>query len=123
MAVELHAMRRAFEYYRDEGSVTDTSSQKSWDYEVDIDGQCWHIEVKGTTGDPVDVILTPNAVAHARSYPFVALYVVSNINLHVDDEGRCTTDGGQVTHNHPWRLDDGELRPIGYKYRLPSVLA
>jgi hypothetical protein len=47
------------------------------------------------------VILTPNEVSHARAYPFPLAAVM------------CTC-------YDPWTLDDGELRPLGYKYLLPG---
>jgi hypothetical protein len=78
LVVEAHAMKLARTHYSRLGAVVDTASHRSWDYEVDIAGDRWHVEVKGTTGDPVEVILTPNEVAHAKAYPFVALYVVSS---------------------------------------------
>lgn len=119
LAVEAHAMKLARTHYSRLGAVVDTASERSWDYEVDIAGDRWHVEVKGTTGDPVEVILTPNEVAHAKAYPFVALYVVSNIEVQTGPNDERITSGGTVTCFHPWTIDDGELRAVGYKYRLP----
>jgi hypothetical protein len=81
VAVEAHAMNLAREHCAALGTVVDTALRRSWDYEVTIDGTCWHIEVKGTTGDHGEVLMTPNEVAHARTYPFVALFIVSNIKV------------------------------------------
>lgn len=114
LAVEAHAMQLARQHYAPLGAVVDTALRQSWDYEVDIGGDCWHIEVKGTTGDPVEVILTPNEVAHAKAYPFVALYMVSNINIEAGSDDERIASGGMVTLLHPWAIDDGELRPLGY---------
>jgi hypothetical protein len=119
LVVEAHAMKLARTHYSRLGAVVDTASHRSWDYEVDIAGDRWHVEVKGTTGDPVEVILTPNEVAHAKAYPFVALYVVSNIEVQTGPNDERITSGGTVTCFHPWTIDDGELRAVGYKYRLP----
>lgn len=121
LAVEAHAMTLARQHYTPLGNVVDTASRRSWDYEVDINGDCWHIEVKGTTGDPVDVILTPNEVAHARTYPFVALYVVSNIDVQTGPNDERATTGGKVTLLHPWMIESDALRPLGYLYRLPAT--
>lgn len=120
VAVERHAMASARTYYEQLGTVVETASSKSWDYEVEIDGATWHVEVKGTTGDPVDVILTPNEVAHAQAYEFVALYVVSNINVTAGEGTHRDASGGEVTLIHPWRILEEDLRPIGFKYRLQA---
>jgi hypothetical protein len=109
-------------HYAPMGVVVDTALRQCWDYEVDIDGDCWHVEVKGTTGDPVEVILTPNEVAHARTYPLVALYVVSNIDVRIGPDDERIASGGTVSLFHPWSIDADELRPIGYKYRLPGAV-
>ena len=114
-------MRHAYQHYERLGAITKTAQRRSWDYEVEIDGNCWHIEVKGTTGDPVDVILTPNEVEHAKTHPYVALYVLSNINITAGPDGTPTAAGGQTTIFHPWRIEDGHLRPLGFKYRLPGA--
>jgi hypothetical protein len=122
LAVEAHAMNLAREHYAKLGTVVDTALRRSWDYEVTINGRCWHIEVKGTTGDHGEVLLTPNEVAHARSYPFVALFIVSNIKIVPGEADERTASGGVTTSLHPWRIDDGQLQPLGYKYRLPEGL-
>lgn len=120
VAVERHAMASARRHYERLGTVVETASSKSWDYEVEIDGTTWHVEVKGTTGNPVDVILTPNEVAHAQTYEYVALYVVSGIKVAVGDGTQRDTSGGEVTLIHPWRIAEEDLRPVGFKYRMPE---
>ena len=120
LAVEAHAMNLARAHYAALGTVVDTALRRSWDYEVTIDDTCWHIEVKGTTGDSSEVLLTPNEVAHARTYPFVALFIVSNITVQSGEHDERTTAGGATTLLHPWNIDDGQLQPLGYKYRLPE---
>lgn len=121
VAIETHAMDSAQRHYEQSGTVADTASRKSWDLEVDIDGTIWHVEVKGTTGDPVDVLLTPNEVAHAQQYEHVALYVLSNISLVGADGQRDAARGGRVTIYQPWTINPDDLAPLGYKYRLPTV--
>lgn len=122
-AIENHAMDRARAHYEKLGTVVNTSARKSWDYEVDIDSVAWRLEVKGTTGDPIDVILTRNEVQNANVYPHVALFVVSNITVTTDDTGHCTASGGRDTLYHPWALDPGDLTPLGFTYRLPPSSA
>jgi hypothetical protein len=78
VAVETYAMNEAFLHYSQVGGVTDKSRTESYDYVVAIDGDTWHIEVKGTTNDPHEVLLTPREVEHASEYPNAALFVLSN---------------------------------------------
>jgi hypothetical protein len=119
VAVETYAMNEALLYYGELGEVTDKSRTESFDYVVEIDGEAWHIEVKGTTGDPQEVLLTPREVEHADEYPRVALFVLSNITVTRDEHGEITASGGKPSIFHPWSLDRTRLSPIGYKYRLP----
>lgn len=120
LAIEGYAMARARRHFAQLGTVVNTSSRRSWDYEVDINGTIWHVEVKGTTGDPVGVILTPNEVVHARAYKHVALFVVSNIDVRVGSGNKRSVVGGKVTIYQPWTIDRADLTPLGYKYRLPA---
>ncbi|GAA1738400.1 protein NO VEIN domain-containing protein [Nonomuraea bangladeshensis] len=122
VAVETYAMNEAFIYYSKLGKVTDTSRTQSFDYAVEIDGVLWHVEVKGTTGDPEEILLTPSEVQHANDYPCVALFVVSNIAATRDKHGEIITSGGTRTIFHPWLLDRARLSPIGYRYRLHGDL-
>ena len=121
VAIEAYAMNAALAYYENLGDVVDTSRKQSYDYAVNIDGQLWHIEVKGTTGDPAEVLLTPNEVTHASNYPHTALYLLSNIVVAKEAGGVLRTTGGTVTVLHPWTLDRDRLTPLGYKYRIPEI--
>lgn len=120
VAVEAYAMNDALDYYEKLGEVVDTSRNQSYDYAVNIDGQQWHVEVKGTTGAPAEVLLTPNEVTHAAEYPYTALYVLSNVVVTQDGDGEITTSGGRATVLHPWKLDPSQLTPLGFRYRLQS---
>jgi hypothetical protein len=79
----------------------------------------WHVEVKGTTGEGNEVLLTPNEVEHAHvQYPHVALVVVSHISL--TDEPEPVASGGRLQAVDPWKLDADQLEPIGYSYTVPT---
>jgi hypothetical protein len=121
VAIETYAMNAAFLHYCALGKIIDTSRTESYDYVVEIDGDSWHVEVKGTTGDPQEVLLTPREVEHADGYPRVALFVLSNIKVTCDERGEITTSGGITSILHPWSLDRARLLPLGYKYRLPDA--
>lgn len=118
VAVETYAMNEALLYYTRLGKVTNTSRTESYDYEVEIGGASWHVEVKGTTGDPAEILLTPSEVRHANEYPRVALFVLSNITVTRDSSGEIITSGGRASIFHPWLLDRAQLSPVGYRYRL-----
>ena len=78
------------------------------------------MEVKGTTTDGAEVILTPKEVDHAREVTDVALFILSNAVVERDAEGAVTASGG-IRHPHdPWHIDDGTLIPLGFKYRIPG---
>lgn len=117
VAIEAHAMNAARVHYEAIGVVTNKSRTESYDYVVLIDGEEWHVEVKGTSGDIGQVLLTPNEVDHARDYPCVALFVLSNIEVVRDDDG-VRMGGGRPTILHPWELDASRLTPVGYRYWL-----
>lgn len=82
-----------------------------------------HVEVKGTTSDGADVILTPNEVAHARRLEHVALFILSNVLVERADDGAATATGGVRHIYDPWHIDDGTLIPLGFRYRVPDQLA
>ena len=80
-----------------------------------------HVEVKGTTTDGAEVILTPNEVRHARDNPCTALFVLSNITVERAEDGTVTATGGKQHLFDPWHLDDGTLTPLGFRYQVPTV--
>jgi len=116
-AVELHAMARACEWLAHHGfEFTDVSSRDCCDFRAKRGGEEWVIEVKGTTGGPGAVLLTPNEVElHRNSHPRNALLVVHGITL--SDSGRRAS-GGDLLELYPWQLEEERLSSIGYEYRL-----
>lgn len=118
-AVERYAMERAIHHFRALGwTVEEVASRESYDLCCRRAGQPeLHAQVKGTTGDGADVLLTPNELAHAREqYPHVALVVVSGIRL---------TDGATGSHAglrsiQPWQIDGDALTPLGFRYTLSA---
>ncbi len=122
--VERHAMMRAIMHYEALGwNVEDVSLSQTFDL------RCTHpsrnelrVEVKGTTGDGSNILLTPNEVEHARScFPGVALFVVSGIEVTMGSGENPSATGGTETVHQPWNIDAGVLRPVGYAY-VPPVL-
>jgi hypothetical protein len=119
--VELYAMSLARDRLQSENwLVNDVSATHCYDF------HCSHatkgelrVEVKGTTGGGDAILLTRNEVEHARSfYPGVALIVVSDIRLSVDQAGFVHADGGEVRLISPWELVIDRLQATAYSYRI-----
>jgi hypothetical protein len=120
VAVEVCAMNAATEFYREDWDVEDVHGTESYDLVCRRHGEVKHVEVKGTTTDGVEVILTPNEVRHAREYPCTALFILSNITIERADDGTVTAAGGDQHLFDPWPIDDGTLTPLGFRYQVPS---
>jgi len=125
-AIEEHAVGLAIAHFADdkvEGGgwdVENVGATRSYDLHCTRGDAELRVEVKGTTSDGSDVLLTPNEVAHARDhYPRVALFVVSRITLTDLNDGTVAPSGGNVRVVWPWRIDDGALSPVGYAYAVP----
>jgi hypothetical protein len=119
VAVEAHAMNMATEFYRTAWNVQDVHGTESYDLICRRGDEVKHVEVKGTTTDGAEVILTPNEVRHAQQNPHTALFVVSNIVVERAEDGTVTATGGKQHFYDPWRLNDGNLIPVGFRYQVP----
>lgn len=122
VAVEHLAMRTASEFYRKDWDVEDVHGAQSYDLICRRNGEAKHIEVKGTTTSGTEVILTPNEVKHARTYPHTALFVLSDIIIERLEDGTVTATGGKIRLYDPWLIDDGTLVPLGFRYLVPHEL-
>lgn len=121
MAIEKHAMKMATAKFKERGwDVEDVSAVASFDLLRRKDGfDDLHVEVKGTTQDGFQILLTPNEVQHAKQrYPNVALFVVSNVRLDHGDDDQIRPSLGEVLEFNPWRIDDACLIPLGFQYNL-----
>ncbi|MGE2816181.1 MrcB family domain-containing protein [Mycobacterium heidelbergense] len=95
----------------------DVGSTESYDVKAIKEGQTIKIEVKGTTSDGSDVVLTSNEVGlHEAEYPNNAFAIVRHILLRRNGEQPMAT-GGELILEMPWKLDPGRLQPIAYRYR------
>lgn len=80
-----------------------------------------HVEVKGTTSNGMEVILTPNEVRHAQAnYPNTGLIIVSNLTISHDSSGVPIAQGGQIRLIFPWRPHEEHLTPMSYRYSIPT---
>jgi hypothetical protein len=119
VAVESCAMRAATEFYGENWDVEDVHGNQSYDLICRRGGKVKHVEVKGTTADGTEVILTPNEVRHAREHPDAALFILSNIIVERSQDGTVTATGGEKHVYDPWPIDNGTLVPLGYRYLVP----
>jgi hypothetical protein len=118
-AVEAHAMNAATAFYTLNWEVEDVHGKQSYDLVCRRGDEVKHVEVKGTTTDGTEVILTPNEVSHARDSRHNALFILSNIRVERAEDGTVVATGGVRRLYDPWTLDEGTLIPIGYRYQIP----
>lgn len=114
-AIEDYSMRMAKNYFETLGyAVTDVSKKKAFDLLCRKAKEEIHVEVKGTSTDGSAVILTPNEVKHARkAKEKKSLYVLHSIRLN-----RGKASGGHAKVISPWQIEEKDLRPTGYTYKL-----
>lgn len=120
--IERHAMLRVKGVLVEEGwSVEDTSYGNPYDYLCIKGDERLYVEVKGTTSDGSQVILTRNEVAHHRAhFPATALFVVCLIQLIGAGTDSPSAVGGKVQRYQPWAPSDESLQPISYVYAVGS---
>ena len=121
--VERHAMRVATRHFIEHGwSVQDVSATSPYDLRCRRRADELHVEVKGTTGEAVAVvILTRNEVIAAQAAPEAAApAVVYRITL---AGKRTRANGGTLHLVSPWPLDEDVLTPIAYRYPVPPAPA
>jgi len=120
-AVEQYAMEKAKAFYEERGwEVEDVSANKPYDLCCKAaNGEELHVEVKGTTSEGSQVLLTANEVQHARyHYPKVALFIVSHIQVDLTSDEKLR--GGEIQVIEPWNIDEGRLIVLAYAYNLPE---
>ncbi len=120
-AIEQYAMQKAKAFYEERGwNVVDVSTTHSYDLLCKTDdGEELRVEVKGTTSDGTQILLTANEVRHARDhYPKVALFTLSRIQ--VDPTSIQKPQAGEMQILEPWNIDEGTLSPLAFTYNLPE---
>lgn len=119
-AVELRAMQVVRELYEGNGwDVIDKSQSQPFDLFATKGSSKRFIEVKGTTGEGLSIILTHGEVSHVRSNgASSALVIVSGIVLEKSD-GKLQAKGGIVTtHEDPWTLIETRLSASQFRYEI-----
>ena len=118
-AVELQAVAVAADWCHSQGwtDIADVGDSKSWDLEARKPGTkaWWFIEVKGTTGSRISVVVTDGEVKAAHRHgPRSVLVVVRDIELEVDSQGRPAAKGGMPEIYKPWGPLPAELKNTQY---------
>ena len=122
-AIERRAVDVATEYLTGLGwSVKDVGASQSYDLDVRCGDDHLYVEVKGSTSEASEVILTKNEVdLHRRRHPLTMLLVVRAISL---DRGSDPphASGGRLSEISPWQIDEEQLTPIAYRYLIPPTV-
>ena len=120
-AVEFRAMDVARAYYEDLGySVKDTSLHKPYDYVISKDGITRRVEVKGTQGDCVSVLVTAGEVNAALTGPEpMDLFVLSGIGI-TGRDGEVFATGGRRRIVDNWRPKEADLVAKVFLYSLAA---
>jgi hypothetical protein len=122
-AVEWHAVEMAADHLLGQGwpELYEVGAIAPYDLLAIDREQQLIVEVKGTTSAGEAVVLTRREVeVHGASYPGNALIVVHSIEL--DYAGpEPVTAGGVLVQHQPWRIEDGDLQVVAYRYRTPHV--
>jgi Domain of unknown function (DUF3883) len=117
--IEQRAVLVTRQHFEDElGYETeDVGAYESYDVLASKGQELVKVEVKGTTTDGAEVVLTRNEVSlHRVEYPNNALAVVRNITLDRSGDQPIATSG-ELVLVMPWEIDEGGLIPIAYDYR------
>jgi len=115
--VELEAMKHARDWLAAHGfEAEDTSLAKPYDFFATKDGVDFIVEVKGSTGGLGDIILTKNEVAaHQFWHPNNVLIVVYGMSL---SDTRSSVSGGTIHAVEAWKINDADLVPLSFSYRV-----
>lgn len=120
--IEAYAMQRASAYYQAQGWVVENvSGQKPYDLHCIRGSKELRVEVKGTTSNGGQILLTRNEVLHARDHArLVALFIVKNIVLTAaNPQASPEASGGLDVILEPWQIEDTALTALAYTYAVP----
>ncbi|MBB5908134.1 MrcB family domain-containing protein [Actinoalloteichus hymeniacidonis] len=119
IAIERRAVQLASAHLISQGfAVRDVGATHSYDLDVTRSDSRLFVEVKGTTTDGAEIVLTAAEVElHKKEYPHNALIVVTNIALDSTSVPPVAI-GGTLYMIRPWEVSEAALRPISYRYSL-----
>ena len=97
-------------------TTKDVGDQLSYDVLATNGEEIIKVEVKGTTSNGSEIVLTRNEVKlHRDDHPANALAIVRYIQLLRHEDGPTAT-GGELLLTMPWKVDDARLEPIAFRY-------
>lgn len=102
-------------------TVEDTSRNRPYDLVGRRGSSELRVEVKGTLGGGMSVLVTLNEVAHAHSN-LVALLVLHHVQIKRRADGVVEASGGLETIYQPLLIEDSQLTALGYSLPLPSAV-
>jgi hypothetical protein len=121
-ALEDYSVGRATAHFEADGwSVEDVGAKKPYDLLLTRGDERLHVEVKGTTSQGAQVILTRAEVEKQREFaPHNALVVVHSIEL--DRTVSPPKAKGGVLHcTSPWEIREQHLKVVSYVYHHPDL--
>jgi len=117
LRIESHAMDVCKAYYRKRGyKIKDVSAVESYDLILMKNGEKRFVEVKGIQTEASSIILTKNEVDLSRSNGGkMVLFIVHSTVM-----GRRAVKKGSgiVLVKDPWHVNDKNLTPLSYIYRV-----
>lgn len=121
-AVEDFAMARAKEHFGAiYDTVIDTHHREAYDLLCSSrrGGRELRVEVKGTTGDVRDILVTRGEVKSARSHR-TALFIVSRVKWADKTTAVLNPGGWNKDVIEPWAPAERDLEPTAYEWRNPA---
>jgi hypothetical protein len=117
-AIEDYAMEAATKHFTSLGySVEDHHKDHPYDLLCLKKKERLHVEAKGTVTRGDGLILTSGEVTFARAHKNqMGLFILHSIK--VSSDGKPSS--GQRRVIVPWVVDEGELRPMAFKYDVPE---
>jgi hypothetical protein len=114
--IEEIAMKRAKLFFRNRGyNVRDVHKNHSYDLLCRRGQQKLFVEVKGTTGDGSNVLLTGAEVRFAQTHQAnMVLFLVHSIHLHL----RRAMKNGRRLIRRPWVIRSENLLASRYVYKV-----
>lgn len=117
-ALESHSVGMATSHFEAKGwTVKDVGAKESYDLFLKRGNERLHVEVKGTTSEGRQVLLTRAEVERQRELaPENALVVVHSIRLD-RSVSPPTASGGVLRCTSPWKIAEEDLTVVSYIYR------
>ncbi|MGO8104749.1 DUF3883 domain-containing protein [Rhizobium leguminosarum] len=123
MAIEVRAMEVVEQYLASQGwIISDVSATQSYDLLCRRGTEIKYVEVKGTSGEGQEILITAAEVAFAHAHaPEMCLAIVSKIVLLEDARGGISASGGTVRIIEAWSPKAEDLLPVSFFCKVPLI--